>query len=116
MGLRIKDNVELEELRKYGFKLGKDYAEAGERCMGEGNEYQYEWYHKYLLREDDGRIRYAYHEYEIPTVEILVRPEDRIIDLYCTPEEGYYISTPEMDVVLETIFELAKDGLLEKEL
>lgn len=35
MTVRIKEGVELEALRKYGFKTGKEWADAG-RLVGSG--------------------------------------------------------------------------------
>ncbi len=50
MSLRVKAGIDLEELKKYGFKTGKEWADAGERCLeGIGYEYQHEWYHKFLM-------------------------------------------------------------------
>lgn len=33
MKFRIKDGIDLEELRKYGFRTGKEWADDGERCL-----------------------------------------------------------------------------------
>lgn len=33
MSLRVKAGIDLEELKKYGFKTGKEWADAGERCL-----------------------------------------------------------------------------------
>lgn len=45
MSLRVKAGIDLEELKKYGFKTGKEWADAGERCLeGIGYKYQHEWY------------------------------------------------------------------------
>ena len=42
MSIRVKAGVDLEELRKFGFKTGKEWADAGERCLqGIGYEYQH---------------------------------------------------------------------------
>lgn len=45
MSLRVKAGIDLEELKKYGFKTGKEWADTGERCLeGIGYKYQHEWY------------------------------------------------------------------------
>jgi len=31
--IRIKDGVDFEVLRAFGFKKGKEWADAGERCL-----------------------------------------------------------------------------------
>ncbi len=70
MIIKIKDNIDLEELRKFGFKKGIEWAEAGERCLkGIGYKYQHEWWHKFLMDEDDEtKIAYISKEYDIPSV------------------------------------------------
>ena len=115
MGLKIKDNVDLEELRKYGFKLGKEYADAGERCLvGSGYGYQHNWWHKFFMDPDvPERIYYADDNYDQPLVQIMVR-DNRSIYVDCTPSGTYHIGGEELDIVLETIMELTEAGLLEK--
>lgn len=57
MSLRVKAGIDLEELKKYGFKTGKEWADAGERCLeGIGYEYQHEWYHKFLMDADEPMV------------------------------------------------------------
>lgn len=115
MGLKIKDNVDLEELRKYGFKLGQEYADAGEkRLQGSGYAIYREWWHKFLMDPDESeRIYYADDEYDQPMVQIMVR-RNRDIYVDCTPSGTYHIGGEELDIVLETIMELTEAGLLEK--
>lgn len=44
MKFRIKDGIDLEELRKYGFRTGKEWADDGERCLDNaGYKYQHGW-------------------------------------------------------------------------
>ena len=82
MSLRVKAGIDLEELKKYGFKTGKEWADAGERCLdGIGYKYQHEWYHKFLMDADEpSKIAYIAEDYDIPCVQISVRTEHR--DLY----------------------------------
>lgn len=119
MGIKLKDGVNLEVLRKYGFKTGKEYADAGERCLeGIGYEYQHGWYHKFLTCEEDpNKIVYADEENDIPMVQISVRTEAKFFnDVYvdCAPCYTYHIGGYDMDIVLETIFEMTRDGILER--
>lgn len=124
MGLRLKKDIDIEQLRKYGFKTGKEWADQGERCLiGEGYKYQHGWYHKFLMDEEDpNKILYANEEYDQPVVKISVRTEKDVLgneflnNLYidCTPWCTYHIGGSDLDIVTETIFDLAKDGLLEK--
>ena len=53
MSLRVKAGIDLDELKKYGFKTGKEWADVGERCLeGIGYKYQHEWYNKFLMDAD----------------------------------------------------------------
>lgn len=124
MGLRLKKNVSPEVLRNYGFHLGKeDFGK--ERWCGDGCGYQYqgEWYHKFLLfneetgeyTSDVGGIAYTEEEFDIPMVQMSFRTtmnNDLYID--CAPSCTYHISGDELDIVADTIFELVRDGVVEK--
>lgn len=119
MSLKLKKDVNKEELRKYGFKTGKEWAEQGVRCLvGKNYEYQHSWYHKFLMDEDDSnKILYAEEEYDQPVVHISIRIGEKFEDdLYidCTPCDSYHIEGSELDIVTETIFDLVNNGLLEK--
>lgn len=119
MSIRLRTGVDPEELRKYGFKTGKEWADAGERCLeGIGYEYQHEWYHKFLMDpdSDEKKILYADEEYDQPLVQITVRTGERCHnDIYveCTPSGTYHIGGSDLDIVLETIIELTMAGLVE---
>ena len=117
MGIRLKENVNPEELRKFGFKLGKEWANQGERCLeGDGYAYQHEWWHKFKMEEDNpDKIEYADEEYDQPTVSLCFRI-GKYNDLYidCTPSCTYHIGGSDLDIVSETIYELTMAGLIEK--
>lgn len=115
MSVRVKVGVDLDELRKFGFKTGKEWADAGERCLqGIGYEYQHGWYHKFLMDPDeDEKIFYADEENDIPMVQIMVRTEYRDLYVDCAPCGTYHVGGGDMDIVLETVVELTKAGLLE---
>lgn len=119
MGLRLKEGVNPEILRNYGFKTGREWAEQGERCLqGKGHEYMYGWYHKFLMDEEDvDEIQYADEEFDQPVVKITIRAEEKYNnDLYvdCVPWGTYHIGGSELDVLQETLFDLISDGILEK--
>ena len=115
MSIKIKEGVDLEELRKFGFKTGKEWADAGERCLeGIGYEYQHGWYHKFMMNEeDDSKIAYTSDEYAIPCVQIAVRTERRDIYVDVAVEDTYHVCGSDLDIVTETIYELTMAGLLE---
>ena len=99
------------------FKPGKEWADAGERCLqGVGYEYKHNWYYKFLMDyEDESKIAYIDEEYDIPCVEIGVRTELRDIYIDINVEGTYHIGGSDLDIVIETIMDLAQAGLLEKE-
>lgn len=119
--LKIKDNINPEMLRKYGFKLGKEYADKGERCLeGLGYEYKHQWWIKFLMDEDDpDKIAYTSEEYSIPKIEIAFRfGENFKGDLYIdvSNEDTYHTSSFEADIIEDTIYELVKAGIIERKL
>lgn len=117
MGIRLKEGVNLEKLRKFGFLPGKEWADRGERCLeGVGYAYQHNWWHKFKMEEDNpNKIEYADDEYDQPSVSMCFRVgngNDLYID--CTPSCTYHIGGSDLDIVSETIYELTLAGLVEK--
>lgn len=125
MGIRLKDGVNPEELRKFGFKKGSEFF-GKERWCGDGVGYGYqaEWYHKFLTEDEEtgeysdsiGKIAYTDEEYDIPMVQISFRIGDNNRnDLYidCAPSYTYHIGGSDLDIVAETIYKLTQAGLIE---
>lgn len=115
MSLRVKAGIDLEELKKYGFKTGKEWADAGERCLESiGYKYQHEWYHKFLMDADEpSKIAYIAEDYDIPCVQISVRTEHRDLYVDVAVEGTYHVGGSELDIVTDTIYELTQAGILE---
>lgn len=115
MSLRVKAGIDLEELKKYGFKTGKEWADAGERCLESiGYKYQHEWYHKFLMDADEpSKIAYIAEDYDIPCVQISVRTEHRDLYVEVAVEGTYHVGGSELDIVTDTIYELTQAGILE---
>lgn len=115
MSLRVKAGIDLEELKKYGFKTGKEWADAGERCLeGIGYKYQHKWYHKFLMDADEpSKIAYIAEDYDIPCVQISVRTEHRDLYVDVAVEGTYHVGGSELDIVTDTIYELTQAGILE---
>ena len=116
MSLKIEDGIDLEVLREYGFKTGKEWSDAGERCLeGIGHAYQHDWYHKFLMDadEDNTKIAYVSNDYDIPRVQILVITECRDLYVNVAVEDGYHVGGSELDIITDTIYELTKAGILE---
>ena len=117
MSIKIKDNVDLNELRKFGFKTGKELANEGiEWLQSSGYEYMHNWYHKFLMDEEEpNKIAYTYDD--IPIIQISVRVGENFKnDIYisCSIEDTYHISGSELDLVTDTLFDLFNAGLVEK--
>ena len=116
--IRIKDNVDFEVLRNFGFKKGKEWADVGERCLeGSGYAYQHEWWHKFMMdKKDDSKIAYIDDDYDIPCVHISIRTEEHLRDVYIdiAVEDTYHIGGSDLDIISETIMDLTNAGLLER--
>ena len=112
MGIRLKKNVNPEILRNYGFRKGKEWADAGEPCIsGIGHEYLQNGYHKYMMDEEESDHIY-YADGEIPMVDIWLK-ENGVFDIDCTPCGTYHIGGQDLDIVTDTICKLANDGIIE---
>ena len=114
--IKIKDDIDLERLREFGFKTGKEWADQGERCLeGIGYKYQHEWGHKFLMDEaNETKIAYTCDEYSIPCVQITIRTEHRDIYIDVSVEDTYHVCGSDLDIVTKTIMDLTKAGLLEE--
>lgn len=123
--IKLKDGINPDVLRNYGFHLGKeDFGK--ERWCGDGSGYgfQAEWYHKFLMYDNDigfngqgiGKIAYIDDEFDIPMVQISFGIGDRNEILYidCVPSRTtYHICGEELDIIGDTIYQLALDGVIE---
>ena len=122
MGLKLKDGIDANELRKYGFKRGREFFGKERWCGESGIGYGYvaDWMIKFLMDvENPELIAYTDTEFDIPMVEIAFRTDEKgWNDLYidCAPSCTYHISGSDLDIVTDTIFELTQAGLVEIEL
>ena len=108
MGLRIKDNIPIGRLREFGFAPGTELAQ---NPMFQ-SEYMLAWWRKFEC--DGGEIRR--NEDEIPMVHAWVDTRDgkNLLWFDVAPCCTYHVEMEELDMVTDTIFELTKAGLLEK--
>lgn len=123
--LRLKDGVNPERLRDFGFHLGKeDFGK--ERWCGDGSGYTYmaEEYHKFLMYDEEtgfngkgiGTIAYTDKEFDIPMVHMsfqIGKNGDNSLYIDVAPSCTYHIGGDELDVVTDTIFQLIEAGLIE---
>ena len=121
MGLRLRDGVDINELRKYGFELGSvlGQKDSFSRCLG-GVCYAYmdNWAHKFLMDEEEPeKVAFTDEDFDIPMVHISFRLDEKYDrDLYIdvAPSGTYHIGGSDLDIVADTIFEMTFAGLLEK--
>lgn len=121
MGLRLKEGIGIDELRKYGFELGSVLGkrDSFNRCLGsDGYSYMDNWAHKFLLDEDEPeKVAFTDEEFDIPMVHMCFRLDEQYgRDLYIdvAPSCTYHIGGSDLDIVAETIFAMTRAGLLEK--
>lgn len=111
--LKIKDEVDLKELEKFGFKIGKELAKEKEfeSILGEiGYEYMANWYHKCetpLIEDEWGD--------KVTRTHIHIKDDTRsiYIDLLnndCT----YHNSGDEIEFIENTLYDLITADLVEK--
>ena len=67
--------------------------------------------------EHPEKIAYTDEEYNLPMVQIFIRTgahfkNDMYVD--CSPCDTYHIGGYELDILLETIFDMVNDGILVK--
>ena len=117
--LKLKLEVDPVELRKYGFKLGREFFGKEEWCgNGIGYEYMSLWYHKFATYEGTDQIIYSGDEDEynrVPQVHIMIKTgDDNSIYIDCAPDCTYHIGGDELDIVTDTLYDLMQAGLIEK--
>lgn len=117
MPIRLKSGVNPEALRKYGFKLGREYFGKERWCGdGVGYEYQADWMHKFLMDPDDSeKVLYTDDEFDIPMVQLSFRFGKGFAgDLYadCAPSCTYHIGGGDLDVLTDTVFSMCQDGII----
>ena len=113
--LKLKDGVDVESLRKYGFKTGKEWAAQGDRYFlpEVGMSYQYEWFHVFAMDEEEPeKIAYTSDEFSIPCMHLYVR--DRHVCCSCSVEDTYHIDNDAMEPLFTVLFDMITDGILEK--
>lgn len=117
MSLKIKDGVDLNELRKFGFALGHELIEMGETFeeVLDGCEYMKDWWIKFKM-DPDSPEEIEMTEDGNPVCEAWVDTRYGHNHLWfdASPNCTYHVSMNELDIVTDTVFELAMAGLIEK--
>lgn len=108
---KIKKDVELDNLRKYGFMLGKEYPD-NDRCIC--NDYEREEYWLIPFDEDypNEKIAYADEDYDQPLWSIHIQSSRRVwID--CVPSGTYHIDNWDMEQMFYVIKQMIDDEIIE---
>lgn len=115
--LKIKDNVDLKELEKFGFKLGVELSkdELYEDVLNEGTEYMYNWYHL-MQFEFDEETNEPIRTYDnlYPTIHIIVTDNRKIIIDIMNNNYTYHNEGSELSFIENILYDLIKANLVEK--
>ena len=98
--LKIKDNVDLKELEKYGFEDSKISNSVPLEYWGDDKDYHFD--NTYFIFIASGRRGQDYY--------LLIDKETRILKIYATKPDGDG-TYGELD---DALYDLIKDGLVEK--
>ena len=107
---RLKENVPLEDLRKYGFKVGREYPD-NERCIC--NDFERDDYWLIPMDPDEPEeIYYADYDYDQPIWSIHVQSHRRLW-IECIPSCTYHISNSDMEQMFFALKQMIEDGIIE---
>lgn len=107
---KIKENVELETLRQFGFKLGYEYPDY-ERCICNDFEINDYWLIPFDPDEPD-KIYYADEDFDQPIWCIHVNGIRKVwID--CVPLGTYHTDNCEMEEMFYILREMILAGIIE---
>lgn len=112
--LKIKDGIDLRTLENYGFEVGRNFIDRGERCIC--NESEHKDYWKFSMCEDEPEnVLYADDDFDQAMVSIQVQSSanNRLL-IECVPSGTYHISMDELDVITDTLYDMILDGVVEK--
>lgn len=106
--LKIKDDVDLKELEKFGFKKGKELIDICPTYLEEGTEYMFNWYLKFArIGEDEWG-------YKIPFIAIMIRDKGEILIDIHNNDYTYHTEGCELKEIENTLYDLIQAGLVEK--
>lgn len=115
MSLKLKSNISLEALRKFGFAPGSELAGRPEyAAIFRGCDYQLPWWHKFEMDPDNPTMPYSDDDGN-PLVHAWVDTRDGINLLWfdVIPCCTYHAEMDDLDIITDTIFAMTTAGLLE---
>lgn len=115
---RLNENIKPEELRKYGFKIGREWTD-NERFIC--NDYDRDNFWLVPVNPDcPDEIYYADEEFDQPIWEIRVQyigarytpvPYYRLL-IDCVPASTYHIGNMDMEQMFYVLYCMIKDGVI----
>lgn len=107
---KIKNNIELKILEKYGFKVGNLYPDY-ERCIC--NDYEHLDYWLIPMNPDEpDEIYYADTDFDQPIWSVHIQSSRRIW-IECVPPGTYHIDNSNMEYMFFTLRQMILDGIIE---
>ena len=107
--LKLKDNVDFEQLREYGFKPGKEYIGYENLIC---NEWEYDNYFYFKTAYENPDEVLVSEDTEHPLVSMSVDKRHRTIYIDAEPDCTYHVSSLDIAEVLNIIALMVKDGLI----
>lgn len=106
---RIKDNVDLKWLEKYGFRIGREIPD-NERCICTDYERDDYWL---IPRNpfDPDKILYADYDFDQPLWSVHVQ-DNRRLWIECVPAGTYHIDNDDMEEMFYTLKCMIDAGLI----
>jgi hypothetical protein len=106
----IKENINLESLRNYGFKIGYEIPD-NERCICNDSERCDYWLIP-MNPDEPEEIFYADDAFDQPIWSVHIQSTRRIW-IECVPSCTYHIDNMDMDFMFYTLKRMIEDGLVE---
>jgi hypothetical protein len=107
---KIKDDVDLKSLQKYGFKIGREYPD-NERCIC--NDFERDDYWLIPMDPDEPESPwYADSDFDQTIWSIHVQSHRRMW-IECVPSCTYHISNMDMEPMFYALKLMIEDGIIE---
>lgn len=105
----IKNDVNLESLRNYGFKIGREIPD-NERCIC--NDYERDDYWLIPMDPDNPEeVYYANDEFDQPIWSVHIQ-DSRRIWIECVPSCTYHIDNCDMEHMFYVLKRMIEDGII----
>lgn len=107
---KIKENVDLKALEKYGFKIGREIPD-NERCICNDRDRDDYWLIP-MDPDEPEEVFYAEEGFSQPIWSVHVF-SSRMVWIDCVPSCTYHINNWDMEKMFYTLKLMIEDGLIE---